>query len=259
VSKNRDLVSLAAAAVLLAALALAVPIEWLSLLLLAPLAFLFSGRAIVAAAFVRRRPPRPQTLVLSVALSLAVLALVSLPLNYLGGLTAASWALGLVLVTLVACGIAALTRHADEGSSIRPPRPPRVAPLSAVLGLIGLLAAAAAIVLAFTPLSASNAVGFTALWMRPVDGAAGTGVRVGVGSEEKYTTSYRLQVHLAGESKPTGRRIVLEPGETKVLRLIVSPPPSAARPAFVTADLYLTGEPDRPYRRVYGWIPAGGE
>ena len=160
---HRDLTILAGAAVALAALALAVPVDWLSLLLLAPLAFFLSGRAIVAAAFDRRPPDWPQTLALSIGLSLALLALLALPLNYLGGLTPLSWALGLALVTLLACAVAAARR--PEGW--RDPRElPRMAPTggaSAALAIGGLIAAVAAVVLAFTPLSASHAEGFTAL------------------------------------------------------------------------------------------------
>lgn len=257
-SEHRDLTLLALGAVVLAALALAVPVDWLSLVLLAPLAFFLTGRALVAASFVQRPPDWPQTLALSVGLSLAVLALLSLPLNYLGGLTPGSWALGLVLVAVIACAVAAARR---PGGWRDPRELPRMAPIgapSAALGIAGLLAAVAAIVLAFTPLSASHAVGFTALWMRPGNGAAGGGVRVGVGSEEKQRTSYRLQVRFAGQPTPTAQRIVLDPGETKVLRLSAEPQPAAGRPLFVESSLYLSGEPDHPYRRVYGWVPAGG-
>jgi Protein of unknown function (DUF1616) len=257
VSGNRDLTAVAGAAVLLAVAALAIPIEWLSLLLLAPLAFGLTGYAIVAACFVQRPPAWPQRAALSIAISLAVLALLSLPLNYLGGLTPVTWALGLVLVTLVACGIAVASRPLARPRPRKPLRLPEVGPLSAALALGGLLATVAAVVLAFTPLSASHAEGFTALWIRPFDSNAGVGVRVGVGSEEKEETSYRLEVHFAGSGAPIERGVELEPGETSVVRVLAAPQPTAGQPRFVSATLFLAGQPDRAYRHVYGWVRAG--
>ncbi|HEY1854922.1 MAG TPA: DUF1616 domain-containing protein [Solirubrobacterales bacterium] len=255
-SENRDLTVVAGAAVALAAAALAVPVEWLSLLLLAPLAFLLPGYAIVAACFTRKPPAPPQLAALSIAISLAVLALLSLPLNYLGGLTPLSWALGLTLVTLLACGIAVAFRPPPQPRDSAPLRLPKVGRLNAAVALAGVLAAAAAIVLAFTPLSASHAEGFTALWIRPFDGPAGAGVRVGVGSEEKQPTSYRLEVHFAGSGAPIERRLELEPGQTSVLRALAAPQPTPGTPRFVSATLYLAGQPSRAYRNVYAWVPA---
>jgi hypothetical protein len=257
VSDNRDLTAVAGAAVVLAAAALAIPIEWLSLLLLAPLAFGLTGYAIVAACFTRRPPAWPQRVALSIGISLAVLALLSLPLNYLGGLTPVTWALGLVLVTLVACGVAVASRLPAPRRSGEPFRLPGVGPLNAGLAGAGLLATVAAVVLAFTPLSASHAEGFTALWLRPFDSNAGAGVRVGVGSEEKQAISYRLEVHFAGSGAPIEREVELEPGQTSVLRVLAAPQPTAGSPRFVSATLFLADQPEQVYRHVYGWVPAG--
>ncbi|HEY2716693.1 MAG TPA: hypothetical protein VGI73_10795 [Solirubrobacterales bacterium] len=256
-SDNRDLTAVAGAAVVLAAAALAIPVEWLSLLLLAPLAFGLTGYAIVAACFVKRPPAWPQRVALSIAISLAVLALLSLPLNYLGGLSPATWALGLVLVTLVACGFAVASRPLSPPRGREPLRLPEVGPLNAALALAGLLATVAAVILAFTPLSASHAEGFTALWLRPFESNAGAGVRIGVGSEEKGQTSYRLVVHFAGSGAPIEREVELEPGQTSVVRVLAAPQPTAAAPRFVSATLYLADQPDQVYRHVYGWVAAG--
>ena len=43
-----------------------------------------------------------------------------------------------------------------------------------------------------------------------------------------------------------------------MVSVAADPQPSAGEPRFVESSLYLSGEPDHPYRRVYGWVPAGG-
>ena len=205
----------------------------------------------------RRLPPPPTRLAtISVALSLAVLALLPLPLNYLGGLTPATWALALVLVVLVGCGIAAYRRRGTEPAALALPRPPALSPLSLACGLGALVAVVAALVLAFVPLSNNDAVGFTELSIHPVAAPGGAAVRVGVGSEEQKATVYRLQVRFGGGGAPVVRRIQLAPGESSVLQVLASPQPRAGRPTRVAAALYRAGEPKRPYRLVYGWIPA---
>jgi uncharacterized membrane protein len=256
VSANRDLRGCAAAAVVLAALALVVPIEWLSLLLLAPLAFFLSGYSILAAAFVRRPPEAPQAFFAAVGLSLAVLAILPLPLNYLGGLTPGTWALALVLVVLLGCGVAELRRGLGWNGPAEVAWRPRASASAGLLGLGGLLAAVAALVLAFVPLSATHAEGFTELWLRPVQTAGGAAVRVGVGSEEKQATDYLLRVQFRGGGEPIVRPLTLEPGETTVLPVFASPQPVPARPGFVTATLFRRDQPARAYRRVYAWIRA---
>ena len=105
--RHRDLRTVALAAIFFTVPALVIPLAWLSFLLLAPLAFFLSGYAILLASFVEGPQPWPRAFWFSLALSLAVLALLPLPLNFLGGLTPATWAIALVLVVLVACGVAA--------------------------------------------------------------------------------------------------------------------------------------------------------
>ncbi|MBS1863390.1 MAG: DUF1616 domain-containing protein [Actinobacteria bacterium] len=250
-----DLRAVVIVAVVLAALALVVPLGWLSLLLLAPLAFFLTGYAILLAAFVEGPQPWPRAFWISLGLSLAVLALLPLPLNYLGGLTPATWAIALALVVLVAAAIAAARRPADwTGTSLAALRPPPVSPLAAACGLAALALAAGAIVLAQVPLSNSKAEGFSELWMRP--GPGGASVRVGVGNEEQRRTAYEVRAKFAGGREVT-RSLTLSPGETSTLRFAVIPPGTLANAAFVSVLLFRRAEPDLPYRRVYGWIPAG--
>src|SRR4029077_1013593 len=99
-----DLEAAYASADLCALLTLALPFEPLRMLLPAPLALCLRGSAITAAIFARRRTERRQFLLFSLGLSLAVLALGALVLNYVpGGIRAWSWALLLFLVLLGCC------------------------------------------------------------------------------------------------------------------------------------------------------------
>jgi hypothetical protein len=255
--RHGDLEAAVAAAALCALLTLALPFEPLRMLLAAPLTLFLPGYAITAAIFARHPIQRRQYLVFSVGLSLSVLALGALLLNYVpGGIRAWSWALLLFLVVLGCCRGAALRRpqRAPAPISWSLPRPNGA---QAALLAAGGLAIAAALVLAFTPLSATNATGFTEMWIQPLE--AGNGVRIGVGSGERDDSSYRLLVRF-DDSKTVTRQFGLEPGQREVLvlggnNLGTSP---AAAPIPVTATLYKedSPEPDQPFRQVSTWLPS---
>jgi len=250
---HRDLRLATAAAIAGALLALLMPIEALSLLFAAPLAFFLPGYAIVAAVFVRKPLAAPQLLTLSIGLSLSVLALGALLLNYApGGVRGFSWALLLVLVTVAASRGAALRRPAaGEQAALSLPRP---SSSQAALYGAAALAATAALVLAFATLPAKEAIGFTEVWVQPYT-ADGGGVRVGVGSNEQQSTAYRLRVRVGREEVAAVRRFALRPGESRVLRL---PLVASAGPRKVSAELFRARNPDRPYRRVTAWAAAPG-
>jgi hypothetical protein len=255
-----DLEAAVTAAALCAMLTLVLPFEPLRMLLAAPLTLFLPGYAITAAIFARTLIPPRQFLVFSVGLSLAVLALGALLLNYMpGGIRAWSWALLLFLVVLGCCRGAALRRpkRAPAPISWALPRPNGA---QAALLAGGGLAIVAAIALAFTPLSATDATGFTEAWIQPLD--KGNGVRIGVGSAERHDSSYHLVVRF-GKGRAVTRQFGLQPGQKEVL--IVGDNRAAASPTGaaipVTAILYKEDslEPDHPFRRVSTWLaPARG-
>lgn len=251
---DRDLRATAVAAAVLTALALVIPVGWLSLLLLAPVAFALTGYTIFAAVFVRPRASWSRTAVICLGLSLAVLAILPLPLNYLGGLRPGTWALALVLVVLLGCGIAA-ARRGPEWKARPLPRFPQPPLSAALIALAALLLTSAALVLAFVPLSNSKAVGFTELSLRPLATTTGAAVRIGVASQEQETTAYQLKVQF-GNEPPLARPLVLAPGESKVVELQATPEPPPGQPLAVRAELFRRGQPDIPYRHVYGWVRA---
>jgi len=253
---QRDLRLVTGLAAACAALGLAIPLAGLSLIFAAPLALVLPGYAIVAAAFARRPLDWPQTLLLSVALSLCVLVLGGLLLNYApGGIRALSWAILLVLVTLGACRAAALRRVRQSAAPIGRPRL-RVRRRDAALALGGLAAAVVAVVLSASSFPAEHAVGYTQLWIVPAPGSGETRARVGVRSDEQRPVDYDLRVKIGAEQPEiVHRSFSLAPGEER----IVAVGPAAAPPGTrvpVTATLLRHNRPYRVYRRVKSSLVA---
>ncbi len=254
---HKDLRLTLGLAALCGLLAPAIPLTALSLLFALPLALFLPGYAITAAVFARRSIGRPRLIVLSLALSLVTLVGGSLLLNYMpGGLRALSWALLLVLVVLVACLVAAARRAPATAGGMW--RPPPVRRRDAGLAAGGLLLAAIAIALAMTTLPASNARGYTQLWLLPAPGSAGTEAKIGVRSEEQKATDFDLRIKLgAGTEAPqvVRRSFNLKPGEGRVVTVGPVQAPAGAQVA-VTAALLRHDDPYKVYRRVRGRLTA---
>lgn len=248
---HKDLRLACALALASAVLTLLLPWRAPCLVVALPLVFFLPGYALSAAIFARGRIPLRHLLVLSVGLSLAVLALGALLLNYLpGGIRAGWWALLLVIVVFAATRSAAIRRPSRRAAP-SPSWRPRLNVPQVVLFAGGGLAIVAAIVLAFTPVSAKNAVGYTQMWIQPLEGAK-TGVEIGIGSAEKREASYRLWVKFGNREAPQGRYFKLAPGETKVVKLLTEEQP--AKTEQIRAALFKQGGPGRAYRRVSTWI-----
>ncbi len=264
---HRDLRRVAALALFCAVLALLLPWRVPSLLFALPLALFLPGYALTLAIFARRPLERAQTLLLALGLSLSVLALGALPLNYVpDGIGPVSWAALLALVTLCGCRAAALRRPRVSSSSTQVQRffplwgGQRVAlgggawSVGALLGALACVAAS--LVITFSTTGAERANGYTALWLLPPtprDAAAG-GARVGVESNEQKQAAYRLQVQIGDRPTETVRSFSLDPGETRVLKLTPQSPQPGAIP--VRAKLYRQDGvvPGDVYRRVSGWL-----
>jgi len=257
VSGHRDLRRACLAAIVCGGLALALPVGFLSLLFLAPLAFYLTGYALVAAAFARQPLEKPQAALFSVALSLAVLAVGALPLNYLpGGIRAGWWALALVLVVFAGCGVAARRRPAPPRRS-RPAARPLPRPGAAVvLGFtLAFLCAGVAVAASFVPLPADKAIGYTELWALPGEEGKAD-VEIGISSEEQDTRGYELRVALPGRRQVFHRRFSLDPGERWLLPLSLDEPVGEGR--VLRAVLFRDDLPRVPYRRVVLRGPPGG-
>jgi hypothetical protein len=251
---HRDLERVAAAAVLCALVAVLVPLEAIRILGALPLALFLPGYAITAASFGPRRLETPQLLLLSVAMSLIALVVASLFLTLLpGGLNTVSWAVLLVVIVLAACRGAAVRR--GPRARRRPGRGrPRLGVLDAgFLGAAALLAAAA-IVLSQVSFSATDADGYTALWMLPTAGK--DAVEIGVTSARQASGRFRLEVKTEPGAAPAIAKFRLDPGDERVFTVPVGSR-QAGRSVPVVASLYKAGEPHRLYRRVNSWLSGG--
>jgi Protein of unknown function (DUF1616) len=238
-----------------ALLAVILPFDLICLLLALPLILFLPGYAIVSAVFAHGKIPRQQTLVLSLGLSLATLALGGLVLDYLpGGIRAGWWALLLFVVVFAACRAAAVRRPRRWKPPKRTPLPrPNLAQAGLMTG--GAVAIVAAIVLAFVPLGASGTVGYTEMWIKPLEGAS-AGIEIGVGSGEHEDVPYRLFVKFGDGEPPQGRKFTLAPGEAKTVRLLAEGEPQAEK--LIEAALFREDQPGSgAYRRVSAWIGPG--
>ncbi len=250
---HRDLRVLTALAPACGLLAWLIPVGSISLLIALPLVFFLPGYAIAAAAFARRQVERTTLLVLGVGLSLAVLTLGALVLNFTpGGIRAGSWVLLLVLVVLGACRLAAI-RRARAASPARAPSLPSASFAAISVIAAAILIAGAAVTLAFTPLPAKHAVGYTALWIKPLGSTEKGGAQVGVRSEEQHSVAYRLRVRFA-QAPPQVRHLRLSPGEARLLHFASNAVGSVGAAQPVAAILYRAADPQHPYRRVSAWI-----
>jgi uncharacterized membrane protein len=254
--QHRDLELTAAAAVLCAVVAVAVPVEAISILAAVPLILVLPGYAVTAAAFGSRRLPGPQLLALSLGTSLSVLVLGSLLLNYVpGGVREASWAPLLVVLVLAACEAAARRREGpSEWTGL--PALPRLSGSNRLLALGAGVAVLAALVLAWTVLPAKHALGYTQLWMLPTVSQDQPGMRIGVVSQEQDPVSYEVVLESAQSRSVVLSGLVLKPGDSRVINVPIVPSKATAPGKRLTAYLYRSDRLQVPYRRVTAYVPS---
>ncbi len=259
---HRDLRIVTAATAVCAVGSLLVPLGPVRVVFAVPLALFLPGYSLTAVVSGSRRLGRLgliELLPLSVGLSLAILALGSILLNYTpGGIQGLPWALLLAAISVGCCRGAAVRRPAAPS---RQPAiaMPRISLPGAAMLAGGVIAAVAALVLAQTTLDASRAFGYTELWMTPV--APGHGGRssarvahIGVTSEQQHPTTYRLEVRIGGLPPTVVRSFTLDPGESRLVRLDAG---GSDRATPVEAILLKRGSPETVYRKVFGWLPPG--
>lgn len=257
-TSHRDLLYVSAAAVVCALVA-AVPVEGVAMVAAVPLTLVLPGYAITAAAFGDRMPPAAHTFALTIAMSLGVLVLGALTLNYVpGGIRESTWSLLLVAVVVGACAVAA-RRRTGPAPEIRL-RLPRWRPRRAeALMLIGsVVAVAIAFGLAWTPLPASKAVGFTQLSMLPTGDGKDPEVQIEVVSQEKEPVSYSLGVESVTGSATVFSSLELRPGDARVVNVPL-PRSNSRSPMRISALLYRDDDPEQVYRRVTALIPPDNQ
>jgi uncharacterized membrane protein len=255
--QHRDLELTAAAAVLCAVVAVAVPVEAISILAAVPLVLLLPGYAVTAAAFGSRRLPGPQLLVLSLGTSLSVLVLGSLLLNYMpGGVREASWAPLLVILIVAACEAAARRREGPSEWTGPLPRLPRLSGSDRLLALGAGVAVLAALLLAWTVLPAKHALGYTQIWMLPTVSQDRPVMRIGVVSQEQDPMSYEIVLESAQSRSVVLSGMVLKPGDSRVINVPIVPSKATAPGKKLNAYLYRSDRLQVPYRRVTAYVPS---
>ena len=248
---HRDLGLVAAGAVLCAAVALLVPLEVIRLVAAAPLCLLFPGYALASATFSARSLSGGRFGALVLGLSLIVLILSALALNYgPGGIRDVSWAVILVLVTIAACRWAAVKRKPGEVTYAAWSRP-QVSPSDYLFLGGAAIAVVAALVVSATVYPAGDVQGYTRLAM--LADSSGNAATVGIDSNEQRRQSYVLRLTLDG-GPLVNKRLSLDPGDESVLRVRL--PQDRGRPTGeLVASLYRASSPDTLYRRVNSWLP----
>jgi hypothetical protein len=248
---HRDLSLVAAGAILSAAIALVVPTEAIRLIAAAPLCLVLPGYALASATFAARSLSGGRFATLVLGLSIIILILSALVLNYVpGGIRDVSWAVILVLLTVASCRWAAVKREPGELPFAGWDRPQvsavdRLFLGGAALGIV------AALVVSATVYPAGDVQGFTRLSM--LTDPSGSAATVGVDSNEQHRQSFLLRMTLA--RRPVlAKRLSLDPGDESVLRVRLPHDRGAPR-GMLVASLYRASSPGTLYRRVNSWLP----
>ncbi len=254
--RSMDLLAVVATTIVAAVLALLVPpgIVLIRILTL-PLVLLLPGYALVSALFPNRSLGVAERLMFSLGLSLAIVILGGLGLNWTPfGLRASSWAVLLAGITLAASAVALVRRR---GRSMSAPGWLRVGNVGFTLRQGLLLGLAVAIVCGAVAVSIIGAerqsyAGFTQLWILPAGGAnPENAVHLGVSNMESTAMEYRLAVNVGGKVVRQWPAIDLEPNKQWEATLVLPPTASVAR---VEADLYRADAPTTIYRHVVLWL-----
>ncbi len=256
--RSTDIFAVVAITLVAAVLALLVPPDIaLIRILTLPLVLVLPGYALTAALLPNRSLGVAERLMFSLGLSLVVVVLGGLVLNWTPfGLRASSWAVLLAGITLAASVVALVRRR---GQSISAPGWLRVGNVGLTLRQGLLLGLAAAIVCGAVAVSIIGAerqsyAGFTQLWILPAGGAnAEKAVSLGVSNMESAAMEYRLAVTMDGKVVKEWPSIDLNPNEKWEATLVLTPTGSAGI-AGVEADLYRVEAPTTIYRHVVLWL-----
>ena len=128
----------------------------------------------------------------------------------------------------------------------------RLRPSDAGLLIVAAVIVAAALTVSRLPLKASNARGYTQMWMLPSGTKLAPAVRVGVTSAEKGDTTYRLVFIGASGRSVINPDLRLAPGASYEVNVQITG--TRTKQSIVKARLYKSGS-NAVYRRVSALIP----
>lgn len=256
--RSLDIFVASATALVAAVLALLVPPNIVLIRIVTlPLVLILPGYAFTSALFPNRSLGVPQRLVFSVGLSLLIVILGGLALNWTPfGLQASSWAVLLSSITLGASAVALLRRHRQSAPAAGWMQVANVGFAWRQGMLMGLAALIVCGAVAVSIIGAARQTypGYTQLWILPVGGANSKDeVQLGVSNSESASQEYLLVVNFYSEISIKWPPIYLNPNE-KWVNTLSLPTITSADAAKVEADLYRADAPTTIYRHVVLWL-----
>jgi len=221
-----------------------------------PLVLVLPGYALTAATFSESSLAVTERLLFSVGASITLAVTAGFVLNWTPwGMSPVSWAALLAGITVIASAVALVRRRkrpaiAPRWAAIRPTA------LQLVVGIAAVGLTAWAIVVARAGVADQYVVGFTQLWMVPLEYPDPPGVYLGFRNEEDGPHAYRLRVEAGDVVLWDWTSITVDTGEgwDKVAFL----PPGWDSPAPLEAKLYRDDDQEEPYRQAIVWPRASG-
>ena len=214
-----------------------------------PMVFMVPGYAVVCALFPRPTFKLAEQVLLSICGSITLAILAGFVLHWTPwGLQATSLIAILTGITFAAYIVAVLRRNEQVTFTIltRPKyvslRPIHILSIAAACFIF-----VGAIVIARTPVSASNVQGYSQLWVLPAN-QTNQAVRLGVRSEEFADVEYRVEVRIGNAIVHTWPSIELKPGQQ--WEATTDLPTGRTTDQDVVVQLYRLDVPDTVYRRV---------
>lgn len=256
--RSADIFAVITITVFAVVLALLVPQDIVLIRILTlPLMLVLPGYALMSALFPKRAFGISECLVFSLSLSLIIVILGGLLLNFApSGLRASSWAVFLSGIILGASSVALVRRRGQSGSAPGWLRVGNVG-LSFRQGL--LLGLAVVIVCGAVAVSIIGAerqpyAGFTQLWIQPAGGPdTKNAVRLGLSNMEAKAMEYTLTINVEGKVVKEWPSIDLNPNGKWEATLVLLPTGSAGS-VRVETDLYRADAPTTIYRHVVLWL-----
>jgi len=222
-----------------------------------PLVLVLPVYALTSALFPRQVLGLPERVVFSLALSLGIVILGGLALNWAPfGLHTSSWSVLLSGITLIASAVALVRRRGQNISASAWLRVVDVG-LNFRQGLLLGLAAivvCGAVAVSYLGAARQPFPGFTQLWILPADGgSAKNTIRLGVSNMELTAMEYNLTVNMDGKVVKVWPSIYLKSNE-KWETTLVLPQTTHTGTTRVEASLYQTRAPTKIYRHVVLWF-----
>lgn len=219
------------------------------IILAIPMVFVIPGYVVVCALFPRPTFKLAEQALLSISGSITLAILAGFALYWTPwGLQATSLIAILTGITFVAYIVAVLRRNQQATFTI--PMQPKYTSLHP-MHILSIAAACfifvGAIVIARTPVSASNVQGYSQLWVLPAN-QTNQSVRLGVRSEEFADVEYRVEVRIGNAIVHTWPSIELKPGQQ--WEATTDLPTGRTTGQDVVVQLYRLDVPDTVYRRV---------